>query len=166
MIITKDTKKPALIRNAECKACGNCCRHGAGIVLPNEIPRLANHMRMSKQKFIDKYLVETDLFHTNVHKFKQEKNSDLPSGSCVFFSNGKCKIHLVKPLFCKITTCASHGDEAVIWYYLNYLVNPDDPQSIREWAQHLTVGRNIPGGELKDLVPDRSKLKNMLDYKI
>ncbi|MCK4670851.1 MAG: YkgJ family cysteine cluster protein [Nanoarchaeota archaeon] len=165
MIITKDTKRPVMIRAAECRQCGNCCRHGAGIVLSQEIPRIAKHLRMSKAKFAGKYLVETDMFHTDVHKFKQEK-SNLPSGSCVFFSNGRCKIHIVKPLFCKITTCSSHGDEAVVWYYLNYLVNPEDPESIRQWAQYLTVGKNIPGGELKYLVPDRSKLKKILNYQM
>lgn len=165
MIITKDTKRPALIRAAECRQCGNCCSHGTGIVLEREIPRIAKHLRMSKRKFADKYLVSAEMFHTPVHKIRQEK-SDLPSGSCTFFRDGKCQIHLVKPLFCKITTCASHGDEAVVWYYLNHLVNPDDPQSVREWAQYLTVGKNIPGGELDQLVPDKKRLRKMLDYKI
>ncbi len=49
---------------------------------------------------------------------------------------------------------------------LNYLVNPDDPESIRQWKMFLTQNNPIPGGSLKELVHDEEKLKKILSYEI
>jgi len=43
-------------------------------------------------------------------------------------------------------------------------VNTSDPNSIREWAAHLSVHPTLPGGELENLVPDKERLKSILAY--
>jgi len=50
---------------------------------------------------------------------------------------------------------------------LNYFVNEDDPQSIREWKVYLdSGGKNIPGGTLQELVPNKEALKKILNYEV
>jgi hypothetical protein len=44
------------------------------------------------------------------------------------------------------------------------LVNPTDPESVRQWASYLKAHPTIPGGELRDLVKDEKLLKDILSY--
>jgi len=48
---------------------------------------------------------------------------------------------------------------------LNYLVNKNDPESIRQYAAYLkSGGKTIPGGKLEELIPDKEKLKKILNF--
>lgn len=48
---------------------------------------------------------------------------------------------------------------------LNYLVNKDDPESIRQYSTYLkSGGKTIEGGKLEELVPDKEKLKKILSF--
>jgi hypothetical protein len=50
---------------------------------------------------------------------------------------------------------------------LNYFVNKNDPESIRQFNAHLkSGGKTLPGGELKDFVPDEKKLKKILSFEM
>ena len=53
---------------------------------------------------------------------------------------------------------------ALLWFDLNYFMDAEDPQSIREWAIRLNLKPTIPGGNLHELVPDQEKLKKILHY--
>ncbi|MBD3259167.1 hypothetical protein GF371_00890 [Candidatus Woesearchaeota archaeon] len=166
MEITTNTTKEELIKKGHCeKQCGHCCKRASGIVLPQEVKRIAKRLNMKEEEFKNKHLEPHERFHTTHHRIKQKRRHPNISGPCTFLGpSGKCRIHYAKPLYCKITTCQAHGHDAVVWFNLQYFVNPEDPQSIREWAEYLKHGKNIKGGELHKLVPDRRKLRWMLEY--
>jgi len=166
MKITTKTTKEELIRKGNCEnQCGKCCTRSSGIVLPHEVKRIAKHLKMPEETFKNKYLEPHERFHTTHHRIKQRRVHPNISGSCMMLSPaGKCRIHVSKPLYCKITTCQEHGHDAVIWYDLKHFVNAEDPQSIREWAEYLHHGKSIKGGELHQIVPNRRKLRWMLEY--
>ena len=121
---------------------------------------------MDKDLFILTYLEETEMFHTKAFKLKTEFKKDKPYGECVFFSPAEgCKIHDVKPLFCQTSNCFAYSQDLISWFYLNYLVNPDDAESVRQYASYIeSGGRIIPGGQLHELVPDSERLKKILEY--
>jgi len=61
--------------------------------------------------------------------------------------------------------CKDYGEDAMIWFMLNYLIDKQDPEAIRQYAQYLeTGGKKIPGGELKEIIADTTKLKKILSY--
>ena len=58
-------------------------------------------------------------------------------------------------MLCKIGNCKEHGEELSIWFTLNYFVNKDDPESIRQFHTYLkSGGKTLPKGELKDFIKD------------
>ena len=153
MITKKTPLKKILELGKECEQCGHCCSHGTGFVLKKEA-----------KKYPKRYLEETEVFNTKVFKFK---TTGKPFGACVFLKGNKCSIHKKKPLHCRVGTCGECGEEISVWFALNYLVNATDPESIRQWKLYLdSGGKNIPGGELNELVPDKKLLKKILEYDI
>lgn len=165
--ITKLTPKEKVLKLAEkCEKCGHCCNMDSGTVLKHEVKELANHMDMSEEDFKKKYLQEQEKFNTKHFKFKQIKG-EKPYGRCVFLKdNNTCSIHKAKPLHCRIGNCNEYGEALSIWFALNHFVNADDPESIRQWAVYLKTHPTIPGGHLEELVPDKEKLKEILDYEV
>ncbi len=150
----------------ECDRCNNCCRYDTGIVLEQDIPRIAKQLKMDVEEFKKAYLVPHDRFNTNCYKFKQDKVTGRPYGTCVMLNDKEgCIIHAVKPLHCRVcSTKSKHGKELTQWFALNYLVNTDDPESIRQWAVYLKYNKPIGGGKLEELVPDKEQLKKILAY--
>ncbi len=164
-MITKHTSKEAVLNLAkDCKKCGNCCRHGSGFVLEEEIKQIADFLNISEERFKEKYLEEQILFNKKIHKFKTKSNK--PYGECVFLNKNLCKIHDVKPLNCRIASCNQYGEELNEWFIVNHLLNPEDPVAIREWASRLKSKPTISGAELNELIPDTDKLNRILNYKI
>ena len=50
---------------------------------------------------------------------------------------------------------------------VNHVVDASDAESIRQYAHYIkTGGKIIPGAELENLVPDKERLKKMLNYEI
>lgn len=167
-IITKDTPLAVIERiGAECKRCNSCCKYDSGIVLAGDIPRIAKHLKLTEDKFKEEYLVEHEKFNTKCHKLKQVKEKGKLYGQCIFLDQKGCKVHAVKPLHCKVCSPRSYLGEALShWFTLNYLVNPADSESIRQWASFLKENITIQGGRLHELVPDKEKLKKILNYEI
>ena len=164
--ITKNTPLKKILELGEyCEKCGNCCMHSSGFVSKNEIKRLAKHFRLKEKDFIDKYLEKKKLFNNNVYKFKTMKK---PFGPCIFYNKEKgCMIHKIKPLHCRIGNCNEHGEELSAWFTVNYLVNPTDPESIRQFKIYIdSKGKTLEGGKLKDLVKDPKLLKKILNYEV
>jgi Fe-S-cluster containining protein len=151
----------------ECRKCGSCCSHGTGIVIEEDLPRMAKFLNISVDKLKSDYLEETEMFNTRAWKLKQIKGKK-PFGPCVFLGKGKeCDIHVAKPFHCSIANCSEYAEQAIQWFYLNYLVNASDPESVRQWASYLKHREFvIEGGQLEDLVPDRERLKKILNYGI
>jgi len=120
---------------------------------------------ITENQFKAKYIDPIVRFNTPGFKLKSKK-TDKPYGPCLFLEETKCLIHKVKPLHCKIGNCNVHGEHISHWFTLNYYVNPEDPESIRQWAAFLKTHDTIPGGELEDLIPDKRRLQDILSYKI
>jgi Fe-S-cluster containining protein len=164
--ITKDTSVREIKElGKNCDMCGNCCIHGAGFLIEEDIPKIAKLLNVSEKELKEKYLEETEMFNTKAWKPKTKKNGK-PFGPCMFYDKKEgCKIHIAKPFQCKIMNCNPYAEQMIQWFYLKYLVNPDDPESIRQWASYLKHREwVIEGGNLSDLVPDRKKLKKILSY--
>lgn len=165
--ITKDTKKEDVLKLGEkCNKCGKCCSYGSGFALKDEIPRIAAFLNMESKTFTDKFLEETEIFHTQVFKFRAKKVAGKPYGNCMFLEpDNLCQIHDVKPLHCRIGNCTEHGDDLHVWFMLNYCLNTFDPESIRQYKSYIdTGGRILPGAELENIFPDKEKLKKILSY--
>ncbi len=162
--ITKDSPlKMVKAFGKECRKCGGCCSHGTGFLVPEDIQRVAKFLNITGDKLKELYLDENDMFNTSAWKPRTIKK---PFGPCVFFDKKEgCTIHVAKPFQCMITNCGPYSEQAIQWLYLNYFVNPDDPESVRQWASFLKHKEwVIEGGNLHELVPDRKRLKQILNY--
>ena len=114
-------------------------------------------------------------FLEEVEKFNTKKlrprilRKDKQFGKCIFFDEELgCKIHEAKPLECKVAMgCKDYGEQLSIWFMLNHFVNKDDAESVRQYASYLkTSGKTLEGAKLKDLVPDKEKLRKILKFEI
>ena len=163
--ITKKTSLETVLRMGyACKKDGKCCAYGGGFVIKDDIPRIASHLGITDNQFKAKYVEPIIRFNTHGFKLKSHKTGKA-YGPCVFLDQNQCSIQKAKPLHCKIGTCSEHGEAISHWFTLHYYVNPNDPQSVREWAVYLKTHGTIPGGELEELVPDKKRLKDILTYK-
>ena len=164
-MITKNTPIGEALRiGKECKKCGHCCKHGTGLMKKEDVSNAANFLGITAEELRKNYLEEIKLFNTKVWRQLTQKK---PFGPCVFLKKDKCTIHEAKPLHCRIGTCKEQGEELTVWYKLNYLVNPTDPESLRQFKVYIeTGGKIIPGGELKDLVKDKKLLNKILNYEV
>jgi len=165
MITKRTTKKKALELGKDCKKCGHCCSFGSGYVLNEGMDAMAKALNITKEQLKKDYLEGVEVFNTDIYKIKTKKQGK-PYGKCILFSKEKgCTIHESKPLHCRIGNCNKHGEELAEWFFLNYTVNKNDPESIRQWAARLKVKKTIRGGELEDLVPDKAKLIKILTFR-
>ena len=156
MIITKHTPVRTMRElGKDCGKCGSCCKHGTGIVVEEDLSNMAKFLNVSVDKLKSDYLVEKEMFHTKTWKLKQIKG-EKPFGPCVFLGKDKgCDIHIAKPFHCSIANCQEYAEQAIQWFYLNYLVNAGDAESVRQWASYLNHKEFvIEGGQLSDIVPD------------
>lgn len=167
MSIAKETsiKKVLELGKISCNDCDHCCRFGGGYLLPEEIKEASKKLGLSEEEFKKDYIEETERFNTKLFRFKsiKEKNN---YGPCIFLKNKKCAIHEFKPLYCRIGTCSKDGGEITKWFDVNFCVNANDPESIRQYASFLKSSTAIDGGELKELVEDEKKLKKILSYRV
>jgi|TARA_Y100000310_G_scaffold75248_1_gene71496 hypothetical protein len=152
----------------KCNACAVGCKHGSGFLVEEDIPKLAKFMNISEQVLKKEFLEEVEKFNTKRYRPKILRK-DKPYGKCVFFDQEiRCRVHTAKPLECKISMgCKDYGEELSIWFMLNHFVKKDDAESVRRYASYLkSGGKTINGAELKDLVPDKEKLKKILNFEI
>ncbi len=166
-VITKLTPlKTVLMLGKKCDQDGWCCQYDGGIVLKEEVEKLAKKLGVDKKEFEKSFIKPIEKFNTKHFKIMTEKSSK-PYGKCIFLANdNKCSIHDSKPLHCRVGNCSEHGEALSIWFTLNYFVNPDDPESIRQWATYLKTHPTIPGGKLEELVPNKEQLRKILNFEI
>ena len=167
MIISKKTPKHKVLElGKQCDRSNHCCRFTTGFLAEDDLQKISKFLNISEKELRDNFLQEVKMFNTMALRPKSIKG-DKPYGPCVFFDNTiGCKIHPVKPLQCKLYTCKSYGFDLTQWFYLNHLVNANDPHSVREYALFLKSNEPIPGGSLEELVPDKKRLKRILSYKV
>jgi Fe-S-cluster containining protein len=164
-MITTQTPVGAVLKKGECKkSCGHCCTMGAGIVLTEEVGRIAGQLGMPEEEFKKKYLDEFEKFATTHYKLKTAKRGK-PYGPCVFYHpEKKCTINSFKPMHCRIGNCGKESAELVKWFEARNFLNKNNPESIRQYSLWLEFNTPLTGASLKELVPDQEKLKKILDY--
>ncbi len=167
--ITKDTPLSEILKLGKtCSECGHCCRHGSGALARGDLKRIAEKLGMTEEELKKRYLVSEEKFNTTLLKPRLIKEEGKPYGRCVFLTpDNKCSINDVKPLQCRIGNCTEHGEKLNLWFMLNYHLNENDPESIRQYAVYLRCGgKTVPGAELRELIKDPEKLRKILEYEI
>jgi Fe-S-cluster containining protein len=173
-MIKKDTPVERVVRLGDCRlgaACAKCnqgCKQGSGCFTHEQIPKAAQFLKLNEENFKKIWLEPMTRFNTTLFRPKLKRKQGKHEGLCVFFDEKEgCMIHEVKPMECRISNHNEYGEALHLWFTLNYFVNPNDPQSVREWANHIESGGvTIPGGSLNELVPNQKTLKKIMEYKI
>lgn len=171
-MITKNTPLKDVLRLAapcRCDACNHGCKYGSGSLAGGDSKRIAEFLKISEDDLKKDFLEETELFNKKVFKPKLLRENGKIHGICVFYSDKKgCTIHEAKPLECKTSIqCKDYGEDLSVWFMVNHIIDANDPESIRQYAQYLkSGGKVIPGAELEKLVPDGEKLRKILSYEI
>ena len=166
IMITKHTPERYIQKLAqECRKCGHCCLHDSGIFLEDDIERISKFMGVPIEEFKARFLEEKEIYNKRVWKAKLKRQGK-PFGPCLFLNDdNKCDIHEVKPKHCKVASgCGEYGQQLNLWFMLNYVLEPSDPEAIRQWATYLRTHPTIPGGELHELIPDKDELGKILSY--
>lgn len=166
-MINKTTPlKKILELGRECKRVANCCRHGSGALAGDDLKNISKFLKITEEELKKEYLEEIEKFNTKRLRPKLKRGGK-PYGPCVFLGGKDCRIQPVKPLECKVGNCSKYGEELSLWFMLNYFINKNDPESIRQFKCYLeTGGKTLPGGKLEELVPEKDKLKKILSYEI
>ena len=167
--ITKHTHRKIVEKlGAECTKCHQCCKVDSGLVLEEDINKLADYLELPRDDFVEQFLVPHEKFSKKMWKLKQLKEPGKPYGRCVFLDDEHgCTVHEAKPTHCKVTSPKSRfGEQLSIWFVLNHILDSHNPEAIRQWASYLKSHPSIPGGELHELVPDKEKLQKILNYEI
>ena len=74
-----------------CEMCGKCCHQANITVMDEEVERIAKHLNMTSDAFIDEYLYRRD----GLWLFKKERK-------CRFLGeNNKCTIWIARPEICR-----------------------------------------------------------------
>jgi Fe-S-cluster containining protein len=163
MTITKNTSAKELVEKGE-KNIPNRegCKYSSGFMTEKDMTKIALKLGITENELKEKFLEEAEKFSTKMHRPKTKKGN-LPYGNCVFLKEGKCSIHDVRPIQCKIMDINENHDELNQWFDLNFFVNPKDAKSVREYACALKIRKPIQGGTLEEVVPDKKRLKEILD---
>jgi Fe-S-cluster containining protein len=171
ILITKNTPLKEVLKLAapcRCNACNHGCKFGSGSLVGDDAKNIAKFLDISEEELKKGFLEEVELFNKKLLRPKLIRENK-PYGRCVFYDEQKgCTIHPVKPLECKTSiNCKDYGEELSVWFMVNHVVNSDDPESIRQYAQYLkSGGKVIPGAELENLIPGKERLNKIFSYEI
>lgn len=159
--IGKNIKLQEVLKISEnCGRCGSCCRYGTGFLVDNDLKNIAKELNIDEKEVKEKYLEEVEYFNK---KLSRPKTNKKPFGECIFLKDRLCSIQDVKPLHCRIGNCSN--EELSAWFLLNYIIDKDDPESVRQYKIYLeSGGKIIQGGKIEELVPDKKELKKILNF--
>ena len=152
-----------------CNACNHGCKFGSGSLAGDDAKKIASFLGIPEEDLKKGFLEEVELFNKKSLRPKLVREANKPHGQCMFYDEQKgCTIHEVKPLECKTSMgCKDYGEGLSVWFMVNHIIDANDPESIRQYAQYIkTGGKVIPGAELEVLVPDNEKLRKILSYEI
>jgi Fe-S-cluster containining protein len=141
--LSKETEKMTLLGlddmlPFECKACGGCCKGRPNIILtPYDIFRLARHFSLNMADVFDRYC---DYCEEPNSRLLLAKIAPRPlDKGCPFLKNGKCSVHPVKPILCRIfplgRVSKPTDDESV--YYLKGItkcLRTEKFVTVRDWV--------------------------------
>ena len=99
-----------LFRDYDCSKCRNCCKEYSGEIPVADISKIAQHLNMSDEEFISKYLIP-DRFGVNyVARHKP----------CDFYTDdGECKLGDCKPESCKNYPYTNQPER--LWHLLGFI---------------------------------------------
>lgn len=101
------------MNDCQCQSCQNACRFKPGWLKQGEEIKIAEFLGLTTQELFDRFLLvdwwqAPDLDHDYFGLSPAVKHVTPggmfpynPKGECVFFEEGKCKIHAVKPHECR-----------------------------------------------------------------
>lgn len=150
-----------------CNACNHGCKFGSGSLVGDDAKNIAKFLGIPENDFKKGFLEETERFNKKLLRPKLIREAGKPYGRCVFFDEKKgCTIHEVKPLECKTSIqCRDYGEWLSVWFMVNHVVDSNDAESIRQYAQYIkSGGKLIEGARIEELVPDGEKLRKILKY--
>jgi len=87
-----DRAKKSIAEVKPCQQCGWCCNNKRILVT---IPEMIRILRHTKKKFSDIFVIERNKLSVSI-KTKKINGEYY----CIFYDNGKCSIHKVKPFQC------------------------------------------------------------------
>ena len=102
----------------QCQRCKAACIRKPGWFLPEEAEKAAEYLGISLQEFFNKYLgvdwwvTSEPIFVLAPALVGEETGTEYPGkpdGQCVFYKNGLCDIHPVKPYECVKLICGDPG---------------------------------------------------------
>ncbi len=152
-----------------CNACSHGCKFGSGSLAGNDAEKIAEFLNIPEEELKKGFLEEVELFGKRLQRPKLIREKGKPYGRCVFYGDETgCTIHQAKPLECKTSiSCKDYGEELSIWFMLNHIIDTDEPESVRQYAQYIkSGGKLIPGASLEEMVPDKERLRKILNYEI
>jgi len=167
--ITRSTPQQIVINLApacDCLQCRHGCTMGSGIFAQGEVEKLAKFLNKDVEDLKKNRLEEVTRFGKVFHRPKIDSKG-LPYGKCTFFDEKiGCAIHEAKPLQCKVAMgCKEYGEDLMLWFMLNHVVDPLNQNSVREYAAYLKSGAKVlKGGELESLIPDREMREKTLNF--
>lgn len=171
-IITKNTPLKEVLKLSapcRCSSCNHGCKFGSGSLAGDDAKNIAEFLGVSEEELKKGFLEEVELLNRKTLKPKLIRKGNRPYGRCVFYNDEKgCTIHEAKPLECRTSIqCKDYGEELSIWFMVNHILDLNDAESIRQYSQYIkSGGRTIKGASLKELVPDKEKLRKILSYEI
>ena len=171
-IITKNTPLKEVLKLAapcQCSSCNHGCKFGSGSLAGDDAKKISAFLDISEEELKKGFLEEVELFNKKLLRPRLIREEGKQYGRCVFFDDEKgCTIHEVKPLECRTSIqCKGYGKDLSVCFMVNHVVDANDAESIRQYANYTkSGGKIIPGSLLLDLVPDKEKLKKILKYEI
>jgi len=87
-----DKAKKSITEIKPCQQCGWCCNNRRILVTIPEMIRILKH---TKKKFSEVFVIEKNRLSVSI-KTKKVNNKHY----CIFYDNGKCTIHDIKPFQC------------------------------------------------------------------
>lgn len=154
---TSKEKVLSLGHPCRCPKCENPCKFGSGALAKGDLKRLAKFLGLSEKQTKKKYLEEIKKFNTTLLRPKILRQNDKPYGKCIFYEPEiGCKVHKAKPTECKVAMgCKDYGKELITWFHLRNYLNPDDPESLREYKIYVESGGHVlEGAELEKFKVD------------
>ena len=113
-----------------CQHCQSLCKHKPGWFAPGEAEKVADFMGVSLPDFfrdslaVDWWQGDPDIFLLSPAVVGGDSGEEFPAdprGVCVFFKEGRCSIHVVKPRECRLAhhdreeEGGVHKDTGLLW---------------------------------------------------
>ena len=169
MLVSIKTPESRVIElgRINCGGCVHCCRFGGGFLGKQDAQKIARFLRITEKELKEKYLEEAEKFNTILPRPRVLRKKNMPYGKCVFLDEKHgCTIHEAKPLQCRIGTCDEKSADLQKWFDFHHFLNPEDPESVRQYAVWLEFNEPLPGAKLEEIIPDKKKLKKILEYEV